>query len=177
MSMMDFANFHYCPRCGGQELAVNDAKSMVCGSCGYLYYHGTHAAAVGLLEYEDKIILTRRANEPKKGMLSLPGGFVDYRESLEMALVREIKEELNLSVNSPVYLCSQGEQYFSKDVVYFCVVAFFVAGVRNIQNIHAQDDVESYQLISPINIEKAGMAFESDLKALEKYAKFNYHAA
>jgi NAD+ diphosphatase len=176
MSMMDFANFHYCPRCGGQELAVNDEKSMVCGSCGYLYYHGTHAAAVGILQYEKDIILTRRANEPKKGMLSLPGGFVDYGECLEMALIREIREELNLDISEPVYLCSQGEQYASKDVVYFCVVTFFVVRVEDIHNIRAQDDVESYQLFSAGEINGTEMAFESDLKALEEYTKFNYHA-
>ncbi len=175
MRMMDYANFHFCPRCGNQELAENDAKSMVCGSCGYLYYHGTQAAAVGILEYKDKIILTRRANEPRKGMLSIPGGFVDYEESLEKALIREIREELNLSIAAPTYLCSYGEQYVSREVVYFCVVAFFVVRVDDIREMRAQDDVDMYQLISPEAIKPVEMAFESDLRALEKYRKLNYH--
>ena len=43
-----------------------------------------------------KIILIERKNDPKG--LALPGGFVDYGESAENALKREMKEELNLDV-------------------------------------------------------------------------------
>ena len=38
-----------------------------------------------IIECDEKIILTQRAFEPKKGLLAVPGGFVNYEESLEDA--------------------------------------------------------------------------------------------
>ena len=128
MRVLDFVNFKYCPRCGEQRLRSSDAKSFVCLSCGFVYYHGSAAVAVGIIEWDDKIILTKRAREPQKGLLALPGGFVDYEESLESALVRELQEELNLTVTTPIYLCSHWERYPFRDVVYFATIAFYLLG-------------------------------------------------
>ena len=171
MTMLEFVNFKYCPRCGKPQLQPNDLKSCVCLSCGFVYYHGASAVAVGILEYEDKIILTQRVNEPQKGGLALPGGFVDYDENLEDALIREIQEELNLAITAPFYLCSFGERYPSRDVTYFCAIAFFVARVNDIKNITARDDIDAFQLVQPGEIDNNELAFESDRVALAEYRK------
>jgi len=46
---------------------------------------------------DKEILLVRRGNEPYKGMWALPGGFIDYSETAENAVVREIKEETGIS--------------------------------------------------------------------------------
>src|SRR5512137_813426 len=136
--MLDFLKFRYCPRCGKEQLRPNDEKSFVCLSCGFVYYHGSAAVVSAIVEWQDRIILTRRRNEPQKGILALPGGFVDYDESLEEALIRELQEELNLTVTAPVYLCSDSERYPSRDVLYFTTIAFFVVSAPDITNITAR---------------------------------------
>ncbi len=50
----------------------------------------------GILREEDKIVLIERKNEPFKGKHALPGGFVEYGETVEEAIVREVKEETGL---------------------------------------------------------------------------------
>ena len=46
----------------------------------------------------DGIVFIKRGNEPFKGMWALPGGFVDYGETVEAAAIREAKEETCLDV-------------------------------------------------------------------------------
>ena len=152
----------------------NDAKSFVCLSCGFVYYHGSAAVAVGIIEWDDKIILTKRAREPQKGLFALPGGFVDYEESLESALVRELQEELNLTVTTPVYSCSHWERYSFRDVVYFTTIAFYVVSVNDISNANANDDIDAFVLVHPKDIDYGKLAFESDRVALDRYRGLSF---
>lgn len=56
-------------------------------------------AVDALIKYpDDSIILIRRKNPPFKGMLALPGGFVEIGETVEEACLREVYEETNLKV-------------------------------------------------------------------------------
>jgi 8-oxo-dGTP diphosphatase len=47
---------------------------------------------------EDKVVLIKRAESPFKGLYAIPGGFVEYGETVEDAAVREMKEETGLDV-------------------------------------------------------------------------------
>ena len=51
-----------------------------------------------IIPYEGKIVLIKRRNEPFKDHYALPGGIVEYGESVESALIREVKEETGLDV-------------------------------------------------------------------------------
>ena len=48
---------------------------------------------------EDKVLLVRRARSPGKGFYSLPGGRVEFGESLHTALHREVDEETGLRID------------------------------------------------------------------------------
>jgi len=53
-------------------------------------------AVDGIITKDEKILLIKRKNEPFKGKWALPGGFVEYGERVEEAVLREIKEETGL---------------------------------------------------------------------------------
>ena len=48
---------------------------------------------------DDKVLLVRRARSPGKGFYSLPGGRVEFGESLHAALTREVDEETGLAID------------------------------------------------------------------------------
>ncbi|MFH1771535.1 MAG: NUDIX domain-containing protein [Candidatus Omnitrophota bacterium] len=56
---------------------------------------GPYLTVDGIVEHKGGIIMIKRSNPPLGW--ALPGGFVDYNESVEKAVVREIKEETNLN--------------------------------------------------------------------------------
>ncbi len=49
-----------------------------------------------IIPYEGKIVLIKRKNDPFKGFYALPGGIVEYGESVESAVLREVEEETGL---------------------------------------------------------------------------------
>lgn len=50
----------------------------------------------GFIVYENKIVLIKRKNNPFKDFYALPGGFVEYNERVENAVIREVEEETGL---------------------------------------------------------------------------------
>jgi 8-oxo-dGTP diphosphatase len=51
-----------------------------------------------IIEKNNKVVLIKRKNEPFRNMLAIPGGFVEYGETVEHAAVREAKEETGLKI-------------------------------------------------------------------------------
>ncbi|MBT4065999.1 MAG: NUDIX hydrolase [Euryarchaeota archaeon] len=57
----------------------------------------------------DEVLLIRRKNEPWKGMLAFPGGFVESDEDPEVAVIRELKEECGIDGKVVRLLCVKGD--------------------------------------------------------------------
>jgi 8-oxo-dGTP diphosphatase len=57
----------------------------------------------------DEVLLIQRKNEPWKGMLAFPGGFVDSGEDPEVAVIRELKEECGVDGKVVRLLCVNGD--------------------------------------------------------------------
>ena len=70
----------------------------VCTSCRSIAYDNPQTLVACLVHTEGKLLVARRAIEPAKGRWFLPAGFVEGRETLEEAAVRELEEEDRKSV-------------------------------------------------------------------------------
>ena len=84
-----------------------------CDACGRDGYSNPAVAvdAVALREGESgtEVLLIRRGGEPWKGRLAFPGGFVDYGEDPERAVLRELEEETGVDGFDPVALAIHGD--------------------------------------------------------------------
>lgn len=70
----------------------------------------------------EKILLVKRKSEPFKGFWSLPGGFVEYGETVEEAVKREVKEETGLTVEPEklIGVYSEKNRHPGRHVVAIC---------------------------------------------------------
>ena len=99
--------FKYCPKCGSAAFEIHNEKSKQCTDCGFVYYFNPSSATVALiLNEKDELLVCRRAKEPAKGTLDLPGGFIDMNETGEEGVSREVEEETGLKVKKATYLLS-----------------------------------------------------------------------
>jgi len=90
----------YCPRCGTQ-VGYEEKFGMlraVCPQCRWIHFLDPKVAAAVLIEQDGRILLVRRANEPFRGLWSLPAGFINGGEDPAEAAARECLEETGLCV-------------------------------------------------------------------------------
>jgi len=153
--------FNCCPACGSRDIAFEDNKKFNCRECAFIYFHNVAAAVGAILEYDDKIVLLKRAREPGKGKLDLPGGFVDPKESAEQALIREIKEELNINLNGSKYLGSYPNIYKYENVLYHTCDLFFYCKIDALPIDFDRTEIEESILISPLEVPFDEIAFGS----------------
>jgi ADP-ribose pyrophosphatase YjhB (NUDIX family) len=92
-------SWNYCAICGGKLIEADDGQSTrpYCAACHRFYYSNPVPAACCFLTNPDgELLMVQRAIEPRKGMWSLPGGFVELGETTEQAALRELQEETGL---------------------------------------------------------------------------------
>jgi ADP-ribose pyrophosphatase YjhB (NUDIX family) len=65
----------------------------VCGRCGHIHYTNPKIVVGSVVSHGDLILLCRRAIEPRKGLWTLPAGFLEEHESPEEGARREAREE------------------------------------------------------------------------------------
>ena len=162
--------WQYCPWCGAKSFRAGDENNMQCGDCLKKFYINASGAVVCIIENaQGEILFSRRAFEPAKGMLDLPGGFVSLDETAEDAVIREIKEELNLDVVSMQYICSAPNRYLYGGILYFTIDLGFKCVVTDFTNMLAADDVAGYVFLTRSRIQFQEIGFPSIRQILQVY--------
>jgi ADP-ribose pyrophosphatase YjhB (NUDIX family) len=92
----------YCSLCGSSvEMRIppdDNRTRYVCTSCGEIHYQNPKLVVGALPEWQDKILLCRRAIEPRHGLWTLPAGFMENGETIAEAATRETLEEANARI-------------------------------------------------------------------------------
>lgn len=100
---MDISNrgkpMKYCSNCAAEILIMvpegDNLPRHTCPKCDSIFYHNPRVIAGCLPVYEDKVLLCKRAIQPRLGFWTLPAGFMENGESTEEAALRETLEEAN----------------------------------------------------------------------------------
>ena len=89
----------FCSECGQPVTlkvpAGDNRPRHVCNACGAIHYQNPKIVAGALPVWEDRVLLCRRAIEPRYGLWTLPAGFMENGETMEEAACRESLEEAN----------------------------------------------------------------------------------
>ncbi|NMG27311.1 NUDIX hydrolase [Aromatoleum evansii] len=87
----------YCSDCGASvTLRIPPGDTLprhVCASCGTIHYQNPKIVVGAIPEWGERILLCRRAIEPRHGFWTLPAGFMENAESTAEAAARETLEE------------------------------------------------------------------------------------
>lgn len=159
--------FQFCPRCGRAQPAGAEERSFRCRECDFLYYFNPAiAVAAFIADARDQVLFIRRAKDPAKGKLAIPGGFIDAHETAEEACRREVREEVGLELTALDFLCSHPNQYHYHGVTYPVLDFFFVARTQSAHEALALDEVESVSWLDPRGLDAAEIAFPSMREAL-----------
>ncbi len=156
----------YCSECGATvELRIPDDDSRmryVCTECSTIHYQNPRMVIGSIPEWEGKILLCRRAIEPRYGYWTLPGGFMENGESTTQAAIRETLEEANARI-------AIGDLYSMYSLPYINQVhMFFRAKLLDI-NFSAGQESLDVELFDESEIPWNELAFRPVRYSLEHY--------
>lgn len=154
--------FHHCPRCGVRRAAPPTGNVFDCAACGFRYFFNAAAAVAAFVRREDgRWLFIRRAKEPGLGKLAPAGGFVDFGETAEAAVRRELREEVGVELAAAEFLCTQPNAYLYRDVTYPTLDLFFVATLATGSEAKVGDEVTSVGWFTTEQVPAEELAFPS----------------
>lgn len=160
--------FKYCPKCGSQYFIINNFKSKRCEDCGFSYYLNPSAATAAFItDKENRLLVAKRAKDPFKGTFDLPGGFVDFEETGEEAIKREIMEEIGVNIDQVKYIFSLPNIYLYSGFQVPTLDMFFECKVDDISKISPHDDVEELFFLKKDEINPEQFGLQSIRKAVK----------
>ena len=159
---------NYCGYCGGKtENKIpngDDHLRDICTECNAIHYQNPKIITGVIVEHQGKILLAKRAIEPRYGYWTVPAGFMELEETAQVGAARECFEETeakikntelygvyNTTINSQVYTLFRAE----------------------LEGTHFKETEESLevQLFDPKDIPWDNLAFPCIESALKRYVK------
>lgn len=158
----------FCPLCGSalahRAVPPDGREHPACGACDFVYYLPPKVVACTIPIREGRVLLTRRAIEPARGLWTFPGGYVDWGEDVAAAARRETLEEVCLPVRLEALL---GLYSYPGAPV---VVAVYLAAVPpDVEPVPSPSEVIEAAYFAPGDIPWDALAFPSTRDALRDW--------
>lgn len=170
---------NFCSHCGAPvTMRVPSGDTLprhVCDQCGTIHYQNPKLVVGAIPEWEDRILLCRRAIEPRYGLWTLPAGFMENDETTAQAAQRETLEEARARIEI-------GELYSLINVSHINQVhLFYRARLLDLDFAPGQESLE-VALFDESSIPWDDMAFRSISLTLRYYyadrqsGRFQFHS-
>lgn len=157
---------NYCSNCGATvALRIPPGDSLprhVCIQCGSIHYQNPKLVVGAIAEWEDRILLCRRAIEPRHGFWTLPAGFMENGETTEQAAARETLEEAQARIEVGALLALVNVPYISQ------VHLLYRAKLLDLDFAPGEESLET-RLFTEAEIPWDDLAFRSISLALRYY--------
>ena len=157
---------NFCSHCGHsleQKIPDGDNRQRyVCSRCGAVHYENPKVIVGCVPIHLDKVLLGKRAIEPRLGLWTLPAGFLENGESLAEGAVRETLEEANASVKTSDLYTIFSLPHISQ------VYVFFLSELNNLDFYPGEESLET-KLFSEDQIPWSELAFPVISETLRNY--------
>jgi ADP-ribose pyrophosphatase YjhB (NUDIX family) len=157
---------NFCNQCGARVELLTPAGDhlprFVCGECGTIHYENPRVIVGCVPDYDGRILICRRAIEPRLGYWTIPAGFLENRETLQQGAARESHEEALADVEIGSLLAMVHVLHAQQVHVFFRArlkTASFGAGAESLE----------VKLVRPEEIPWSDIAFPSTDFALRRY--------
>ena len=157
----------YCSTCGeqvSQKIPSGDNRlRYVCDTCETIHYQNPRIIAGCIAEHEDKILLCKRAIEPRLGLWTLPAGFMENNETTLQAAARESFEEANANILNMSLYCTYSIPHISQVYMMYrgtLVDGYSAAGEESLETrLYTEAEIPWEELAFPVITETLKLYF------------------
>jgi ADP-ribose pyrophosphatase YjhB (NUDIX family) len=160
----------FCIRCGRRVRRRREAGRWRwrCPACGWTCYGNPVAAAGAVIVRGSRVLLVRRAHPPYAGTWDIPGGFLESDETPELAVRRELKEELGVAPRALRFVGFASDRYGPRGVPLLTILfrATLAPGT-----LRPSDDVAAIEWVDRARIPWRKIAFPGLRRLLRRYLR------
>lgn len=157
---------NYCSNCGSKLVVAqpdgDNKLRYVCSDCDTVHYENPKMVVGCIVSHQGKILLCRRAIEPRANFWTVPGGFMELNETIAAAAMRETYEEALAEVEIDGILAVI-------DVVHARQAHIFFHGTLKGDSYGVGEESTDTRLFAPADIPWNEIAFPSGTMALKHY--------
>ena len=161
----------FCTACGHltqDKVPLGDHQiRQVCVNCDTIHYVNPKVICGALVIWQDKVLLCRRAIEPRYGLWTLPAGYMELFETMEQGSARETREEAEAEVDIEHLYCMYNIPRIGQIYVLFkaqLIDGKFGAGEETIESkLFAEHEIPWEQLAFP-SVERTLRHYFADKK-------------
>ena len=158
----------FCSQCGTPITCLtppdDNRVRAVCEACGAVHYQNPRNVVGVLATWEDKILLCRRAIQPRRNKWTLPAGFMELGETTAQGAMRETQEEAGARIEL-------GALYTIIDVPHVDQVHFFYLGRALSDELFPGPESTEAGFYHPQDIPWNDLAFRTVATTLQHYVE------